>query len=69
MSSSPDHKNKHQENKQTGVARHIATVREEISRLELEHGREPGSVQLLAVSKTKPTTLIREAAATNRRRC
>ena len=65
MSPSPDHKNKHQENKQTGVARHIATVREEISRLELEHGREPGSVQLLAVSKTKPTTLIREAAATN----
>ena len=65
MTSAPEEPNKHQENKQAGVAGHIASVREEISRLELEHGRDPGGVQLLAVSKTKPSEMIREAAAAN----
>ena len=57
MSSTPD-------TNPAGVARHIAAVRNEISRLEQQYGREPGSVELLAVSKTKPSTLIKEAAAT-----
>ncbi len=46
------------------VAEHIKAVRDNIARLEAVYDREPGSVQLLAVSKTKPQTLIREAAAT-----
>ena len=54
-----------QQSAQTNVATRIASVRAEISRLEQEYGREPGSVQLLAVSKTKPSTLIREVAATD----
>lgn len=51
------------QDKPSGVAQHIATVRDEISRMEQEYGRKPGSVRLLAVSKTKPSALIREAAA------
>ncbi len=45
------------------VARHIKSVREEIARCEQNHARKPGSVKLLAVSKTKPASLIRAAAA------
>ena len=49
---------------QSSVTNRLSTVRAEISRLEQEYNREPGSVQLLAVSKTKPSALIRDAAAT-----
>jgi|GEM_PF-6912605 len=48
---------------ESDVTRHIATVRNEISRLEQMYGRESGSVDLLAVSKTKPAELVRAAAA------
>lgn len=46
-----------------GVAHHITAVREQISRLEQQYDRAPGSVELLAVSKTKPADLVREAAS------
>ncbi len=48
---------------QADIARHIAAVRDEISRCELKYDRQPGSVSLLAVSKTKPSSLVRAAAA------
>lgn len=48
---------------QADIARHIAAVRDEISRCELKYDRRPGSVSLLAVSKTKPSLLVRAAAA------
>ena len=39
----------------------LATVRERISAAERRFGRPPGSVTLVAVAKTKPASLIREA--------
>lgn len=39
----------------------LLSLRERISALEIQYGREPGSVKLIAVSKTKPVELIREA--------
>lgn len=54
---------------QPDMARHvsaaISTVRAEIAQLEQKYGRKSGSVELLAVSKTKPSALIRAAAAEN----
>jgi pyridoxal phosphate enzyme (YggS family) len=43
------------------VAQALARVREQISELETRYGRVPDSVRLLAVSKTKPASLVREA--------
>lgn len=43
----------------------IITIRAEIAHLEQKYGRKSGSVELLAVSKTKPSALIRAAAAEN----
>lgn len=43
------------------VAARLSTVREAIANAEARHGRQPGSVELLAVSKTKPLELVREA--------
>ena len=43
------------------VASRLALTLERIRRCEREHGREPGSVALLAVSKTKPPSAVREA--------
>ncbi len=45
------------------VADHINSVRDNIAHIEQTYRRAPGSVQLLAVSKTKPSSLIRAAAA------
>lgn len=43
------------------IAEALAAVRADIRRYETAYGREPGSVSLLAVSKTKPIARIREA--------
>lgn len=51
----------------TSVAQTIAAVRERIARAERAAGRPPGSVGLLAVSKTHPVETLREAAATGQR--
>ena len=45
------------------VAEHLSSVNEHIERIVKDHGREPGCVSLLAVSKTKPSVLVRQAAA------
>ena len=45
------------------VAENLSTVHERIARAESAAGRAPGSVQLLAVSKTKPEAMIRRAHA------
>ena len=41
----------------------LNAVRNRIAELELRYGREPGSVALLAVSKTKPPEAVRSAIA------
>ena len=51
-----------------GVPARLAAVRAEIARHERAHGREPGSVRLLAVSKTKPAAAIAAAIAAGQRR-
>jgi PLP dependent protein len=45
------------------VAAGLARVRERIAKACARAGRDPASVRLIAVSKTKPLELIREAAA------
>lgn len=45
------------------IANQLKETRADISRLEIEHQRDPGSVELLAVSKKKPLSAIREAIA------
>ena len=50
------------------VARALDAVRGEIRRHERVHGREPGSVRLLAVSKTKPVAALLAAIAAGQRR-
>lgn len=45
------------------IAERLAKVRAEIREAEDRHGRSPGSVGLLAVSKTQPVAAIRAAAA------
>ena len=45
------------------VATALSAVRKRIGELELRHGRNPGSVSLLAVSKTKPPEAVRAAVA------
>ena len=45
------------------VAQHLATVKNDIAQFERTYGRSEGSVKLLAVSKTKPASLVREAAS------
>lgn len=46
----------------------LAAVRERIAKAEIAHGREPGSVILLAVSKTRPVADVRAALAAGQRR-
>ena len=46
-----------------GVDAALNAVRIRVGELELRHGREPGSVSLLAVSKTKPPEAVRAAIA------
>ena len=45
------------------IQQRLNEVRARIQKAELACGRRPGSVQLLAVSKTHPTAVIREVAA------
>lgn len=49
------------------VASNLAAVQARINAAETAAGRAPGSVALLAVSKTKPLSMIREAAAAGQR--
>ena len=50
------------------VADRLGAVRADIARHERAHGRNPGSVRLLAVSKTKPVEALRAAVAAGQRR-
>ena len=43
------------------IASHIEAIREQINSACIEAGRDPASVRLIAVSKTKPAELVREA--------
>ncbi len=43
------------------IATNLQAIRSEIEAACLKAGREPGSVRLVAVSKTKPAALVREA--------
>ena len=45
------------------IAARLATLRSRILEMERRHGRAPGSVRLIAVSKTKPASAVREACA------
>jgi hypothetical protein len=49
------------------IQQRLNEVRDRIQRAEQAHGRRPGSVQLLAVSKTHPVGAIREAVAAGQR--
>jgi pyridoxal phosphate enzyme (YggS family) len=49
------------------VAEALAAVRERIARAAVACGRDPASVRLIAVSKTKPPVAIREAYAAGQR--
>lgn len=51
----------------SGIAEALAAVRERIARAAVAAGRAPESVQLVAVSKTKPADAIREAYAAGQR--
>ena len=49
------------------ITERLNDVRARIARAEERAGRPPGSVRLVAVSKTKPATAIREAYAAGQR--
>ena len=49
------------------VASALEKVRQDISIFEQRYARTPGSVQLLAVSKRKPVSAIREAMSAGQR--
>lgn len=51
----------------SSIAQSIHGIRRKISTLEHRHARNPGSVHLLAVSKRKPVSAIREAMAAGQR--
>ena len=51
----------------TPIAANLAAVHERIERANRAAGRSPGSVQVLAVSKTQPPEAIRAAAAAGQR--
>lgn len=50
---------------QNTIAQNINTIRAQIDELEQKYARQPGSVQLLAVSKTRPIEDIRASFAEN----
>ena len=50
-----------------GVTENLSSLSDLLSKTAVEAGREPDSVQLLAVSKKQPLTKIREAAAAGQR--
>lgn len=49
------------------IAQSLAEIRNRVTILERRYGRAPGSVQVVAVSKTKPAEAVREAAETGQR--
>ena len=49
------------------IASNLAEVRARIDRAATATGRDPAAVKLVAVSKTKPAELIREAYAAGQR--
>ena len=49
------------------VAAALGRVRADIARFAERHGREPGSVALLAIGKTKPTAMLRAAVEAGQR--
>ncbi len=51
----------------TTIAERLAAVRERVAEAAARAGRSEGSVRLLAVSKTKPEALVREAYAAGQR--
>jgi len=51
----------------TTIAQRLETVRQRIRDAEIRYRRAPGSVQLLAVSKTRPAADLREAFACGQR--
>ncbi len=50
-----------------GVTENLSTLSDLLNKTAIEAGRQPGSVQLLAVSKKQPLTKIREAVAAGQR--
>lgn len=52
---------------QNTITKNIITIRSQIAEAEQKYGREPGSVQLLAVSKTRPIEDIEVAFSENQR--
>ena len=52
----------------TSISDRVQAIRASIHQAEQAAGRTPGEVQLLAVSKTKPATAIREAHAAGQQR-
>jgi pyridoxal phosphate enzyme (YggS family) len=52
---------------QNTITKNIITIRSQIAEAEEKYGREPGSVQLLAVSKTRPVEDIEVAFCENQR--
>ena len=50
-----------------GVTENLSSLSDLLSKTAIEAGREPGSVQLLAVSKKQPLTKIRQAIAAGQR--
>ncbi len=49
------------------IAEHISKIEERIAQAVLRSGREPGSVRLVAVSKTKPAAAVAEAFSCGQR--
>jgi uncharacterized pyridoxal phosphate-containing UPF0001 family protein len=52
---------------QSSVSINIAAIHERIARAENAASRPPGSVELIAVSKTQPSATIREAYQSGQR--
>lgn len=51
----------------SSIAQSLEKIRNRVTVLERQYGRAPGSVHLLAVSKTKPPEAVREAAQAGQR--
>ena len=49
------------------IAQELEKIRNRVTVLERQYGRDPGSVRILAVSKTKPPEAVREAAECGQR--
>jgi pyridoxal phosphate enzyme (YggS family) len=49
------------------IAERLRAVRERIERAAIASGRDPASIRLVAVSKTKPAAMVREAYAAGQR--